>query len=160
MPEMLRNYVGVLCHVFWWKMVTSDRQDRQSEREIRAPPCIYMVYISSRHLSLLTTKILLLFSLNLTQLFLSCLHPLGIPSPFALVTYQGRPVVLSHSLARFLYSKSNLHWWREVKGGWGWARWVMGISEGTCYHEPVWVWYGSDESLSSTPETSITLCIN
>ena len=37
-------------------------------------------------------------------------------------------------------------------GGWGRARRVMGIKEGTCCHEPR-VLYMSDESLNSTPET-------
>ena len=36
----------------------------------------------------------------------------------------------------------------------GWARWVMGIKEGTCYDEH-WVLYLSDdESHNSTPETN------
>ena len=48
-------------------------------------------------------------------------------------------------------------WWREVGGGW--ARWVMGIKEGTYYDEH-WVLYVSDESLSSTPETTATLYVN
>ena len=47
------------------------------------------------------------------------------------------------------------------KGRWvgGWAKWVMGIKEGTCYDEQ-WVLYVSDESLNSTPETDITLYVN
>lgn len=43
--------------------------------------------------------------------------------------------------------------------GWGlggWARWVMGIQEGIFWDEH-WVWYVRDESLNSTPETSIAL---
>ena len=42
-------------------------------------------------------------------------------------------------------------WQREVVGRW--ARWVMGIKEGTC-DEP-WVFYVSDESLNSTPEFTL-----
>ena len=53
--------------------------------------------------------------------------------------------------------EESVGWWREV-GGW-WARWVMGIKEGTCYDEH-WVLYVSDESLSSTPETNIALYVN
>ena len=45
------------------------------------------------------------------------------------------------------------------RGGWGWARWVMGIKEGASYDEH-WVWYVNDESLTSTPETSIALYVN
>ena len=41
----------------------------------------------------------------------------------------------------------------------GWAKWVMGIKEGTCWDEP-WVSYVSDESLNSTPETIIALYVN
>ena len=41
-------------------------------------------------------------------------------------------------------------------GGWGWARWVKGIKEGTCYGNS-WVLYVSDKSLNSTPETNIAL---
>ena len=40
-----------------------------------------------------------------------------------------------------------------------WARWVMGIKEGTCYNEH-WVLYVSDESLNSTSETNIALYVN
>ena len=48
---------------------------------------------------------------------------------------------------------------REVGGGW--AKWVMGIKEGTCWDEH-WVsshesLVSSDESLNSTPETNIIL---
>ena len=43
--------------------------------------------------------------------------------------------------------------------GGGWAKWVMGIKEGTHYNEQ-WVLYASDESLNSAPETNITLCVN
>ena len=47
-----------------------------------------------------------------------------------------------------------------MKGGVGrWARWMMGIKEGTCYDEH-WVLYVSDESLNSTPETNIVLYVN
>ena len=35
---------------------------------------------------------------------------------------------------------------------------MMGIKEGTC--DEYWVLYVSDESLNSTPETNITLCVN
>ena len=48
---------------------------------------------------------------------------------------------------------------KRVDGGrWvgGWARWVMGIKDGTCCDEP-WVLYVSDESLNSTPETNIAI---
>ena len=40
----------------------------------------------------------------------------------------------------------------------GWARCVMGIKEGTC--DEHWVVYVSDESLNSTPETTIMLFVN
>ena len=43
-------------------------------------------------------------------------------------------------------------------GGWGWAKWVMGIKEGTC--DAHWVLYVSDESLNSTPETKTILYLN
>ena len=46
----------------------------------------------------------------------------------------------------------------EGVGG-GWARWVMGTKEDTCCHEDR-VLYVSDESLNSTPETNIALCVN
>ena len=37
--------------------------------------------------------------------------------------------------------------------GWGgWVKQVMGIKEGTC--DEHWVFYRSDESLNSTPETN------
>ena len=41
----------------------------------------------------------------------------------------------------------------------GCAKWVMGIQEGSCWDEH-WVLHVSDESLNSTPETSITLHVN
>ena len=41
----------------------------------------------------------------------------------------------------------------------GWAKWVMGIKEGTCWDEH-WVLYVSDESLNSTPETNTILYVN
>ena len=44
----------------------------------------------------------------------------------------------------------------EVRGRW--AKWLMGIKEGTCYVEH-WMFYVNDESLNS-PENSITLYIN
>ena len=40
----------------------------------------------------------------------------------------------------------------------GWAKWVMGIREGTCHEH--WVLFVSDESLNSTPEVIITLYVN
>ena len=40
-----------------------------------------------------------------------------------------------------------------------WAKWMMGIKEGTCYDEH-WVICVSDESLNSTPETNIILYVN
>ena len=40
-----------------------------------------------------------------------------------------------------------------------WARWVMGIKEGTCCDEH-WVLYVSDESLNSTLEINIALHAN
>ena len=36
-----------------------------------------------------------------------------------------------------------------------WARWLMGMKEGTC--DEHWVLYVSDESLNSTPEINIAL---
>ena len=42
------------------------------------------------------------------------------------------------------------------EGGRGWARWVKGIKEGTCYDEP-WALYVSVETLNFTPETNIIL---
>ena len=39
-----------------------------------------------------------------------------------------------------------------------WARWVMGIYEGTC--DEHWVLYVNGESLNSTPETNIALYVN
>ena len=41
----------------------------------------------------------------------------------------------------------------------GWAKWVMGIKEGTCWDEH-WVLHVSDESLNSIPEIIITLYVN
>ena len=41
----------------------------------------------------------------------------------------------------------------------GWAKWVMGIKEGTCCDEH-WMLYISDESLNSNPETNTTLYVN
>ena len=43
--------------------------------------------------------------------------------------------------------------------GGGWARWVMGTKEGTCWNQP-WVLDASDESLNSIPETDIALYVN
>ena len=42
--------------------------------------------------------------------------------------------------------------------GGGWAKWIMGIKEGTWDEHGVL--YVSDESLNSTPETNITLYVN
>ena len=41
-----------------------------------------------------------------------------------------------------------------ISRGGGWVKWLMGVKEGTC--DEHWVLYGNDESLNSTPETSIT----
>ena len=41
----------------------------------------------------------------------------------------------------------------------GWARWVLGVKEGTLCDDH-WVLYVGDESLASTPETNITVNIN
>ena len=41
----------------------------------------------------------------------------------------------------------------------GWAKWVMGIKEGTSWDEH-WVLYESDESPGSTPETNTTQYVN
>lgn len=80
--EQRRYHGAVLCCAFWWKIVTLDRQDSKSEREIGVSQCTYMVSILPCPLPLLTTNILLLASLNLAQLFffLSCLRPQGISS--------------------------------------------------------------------------------
>ena len=49
--------------------------------------------------------------------------------------------------------------WRKVQGGW--AKWVMGIKEGTCWHEH-WLGVISKWGIMnfSTPETIITLYVN
>ena len=48
----------------------------------------------------------------------------------------------------------------ESRGvGRGWARWGMGIKEGTCCDEH-WVMYGIVESLYYTPEINITQYVN
>ena len=39
------------------------------------------------------------------------------------------------------------------------GKWMMGVEEGTCWNEH-WVFYVSDESLNSTPETNVTLHVN
>ena len=39
----------------------------------------------------------------------------------------------------------------------GQAKWMMGIKEGTC--DEYWVLYVSGQSLNSTSETNITLCL-
>ena len=41
----------------------------------------------------------------------------------------------------------------------GWAKWVRGIKEDTCWDEH-WVLYIGDESLESTPEIIIVLYAN
>ena len=48
-----------------------------------------------------------------------------------------------------------------LEGRWveGWAKWAMGIKEGTCWDEH-WVLHVSDESLNSTPEIIIALYVN
>ena len=45
----------------------------------------------------------------------------------------------------------------EVGGGW--ARWVTGTKDSTCWDEP-WVMYVSDEALTSPPETDMDLYVN
>ena len=45
----------------------------------------------------------------------------------------------------------------EVGGGW--AKWVMGRKECTCWDEH-WMLYVSDEALNSTPEIIITIYVN
>ena len=45
-------------------------------------------------------------------------------------------------------------------GGWeAWAKWGMGIEEGTCWAEH-WVLHVSDKSLDSTPEARTALYVN
>ena len=44
-----------------------------------------------------------------------------------------------------------------LEKGWVGNKWVMGIKKGTC--DGHWVLYISDESLNSTPETTIVLYI-
>ena len=39
------------------------------------------------------------------------------------------------------------------------AKWVMGIKEEICC-DAQWVLHVNEESLNSTPETNITLCVN
>ena len=41
----------------------------------------------------------------------------------------------------------------------GWAKWVMGIKEDTCWHEH-WASYVRDESPGSTREAKTTLYVN
>ena len=43
--------------------------------------------------------------------------------------------------------------------GVGWARWVMGIKEGSCYFEH-WILYVSNKSLNSTPEINYAPYVN
>ena len=54
------------------------------------------------------------------------------------------------------YRKQTEGCWREIVKGW--AKWVMCIKESTC--DEHWLLYVSTESLNSTPETNITLCVN
>ena len=46
-------------------------------------------------------------------------------------------------------------------GSWvrGWAKWVMGIKEDTCWDEH-WVSYVNDKSVDSTSETNTILYVN
>ena len=44
--------------------------------------------------------------------------------------------------------------------GQGWAKWLIGVKEGTCYDEYYWVLNVTDESINSTPETNSTLFVN
>ena len=46
------------------------------------------------------------------------------------------------------YREQTEVWWKDVRGGW--AKWVMGTKQGTCWGEH-WVLYVSDESLNSNP---------
>ena len=39
-----------------------------------------------------------------------------------------------------------------------WARWMMGIKEGS--YDEYWVLYVSEQSLNSTPETNTALYVN
>ena len=48
-------------------------------------------------------------------------------------------------------------YWKGVGCG-GWAKFMMGIKEGTW--DEHWVLYVSDASLNSSPETIITLYVN
>ena len=52
---------------------------------------------------------------------------------------------------RLLTTENKLSFWRG--SGWG-----MDIKEDTC--DEHWMFYGSDESLSSPPETNTTLYVN
>ena len=58
---------------------------------------------------------------------------------------------------RLLNIESKLRVAGGVVGG-GWAKWVRGIKEGTCWEH--WVLYIGDESLESTPEIIIALYAN
>ena len=46
-------------------------------------------------------------------------------------------------------------YWR----GGGWAKWVMGIKEGTWWDE-LWVLFVNDESPNSTPKINTALYVN
>ena len=65
---------------------------------------------------------------------------------------------LIYKKKKLLNTESKLRVARGEVGG-GQAKWVMGIKEGTCWHEH-WVSYASDESLGSTCETNTTLYVN
>lgn len=102
----LRYYVAVLCRAFGWKLVTSDRQDRRSERNMTTTMHLYGLHTAtSPFFAQYWSSIWA--SLNLAQLSSSCICPLGIPSISTLVTYGGWPCVLSHSLARVATSSTS-----------------------------------------------------
>ena len=86
----------------------------------------------------------------LLQLFLGCLKP---------DEHRGRGQKEREANHKRLLTIENK---LSVDGGelgGGWARWRMGIKEGTCFDEH-WVLYVRNESLNSTPETNITLYVN
>ena len=60
---------------------------------------------------------------------------------------------------RLLNTENKLRVDGGVLGGGRWAKWVMGIKEGTCWDKH-WLLYVSDESLNSIPEIIITLYAN
>ena len=49
--------------------------------------------------------------------------------------------------------------WCRGAGRGEWAKWGMGIKEGTRWDDP-WVLYVTDESLNSTPETIVIPYVN